>query len=344
MDTKTNTDWIDYFDMIRPDLSEGSRRAYVHQAIKVANYNNLPDATPLNLMNRLANKTKKDKTLDFITIKDSSKQSQNQRLASIASILKANEEDMDKKKYNTLHSTIKSVARTIRDEITMDNGENKKNEKEEEAFKTTWSELETFAESYHSLNSTADRDYIILNLLLNNYIIKDDTTSHIPEGGIKYNVLLRTVEYSSLYIWTNKKKPPLDHKNYIWIPNNKLYIQHSKTTGGIKAVGTQATYKEYPIREGIMDKIKIYMKTNRMKNKDPLFLGDKKQGIISTNYFGKIVKTLLSPLGEHFTIGMIRKMYENRPLPPNLNANQMREMSKMVDHTIEVAQVFYKKI
>ena len=172
-----------------------------------------------------------------------------------------------------------------------DNGKNEKNEKELKAFETTWTDLEHFASTYHSLSSTADRDYIILNLLLNNYEVKDD---------IKYNVLLRTTEYATLHIWTTKRKPPDDHKNYIWLYKNLLYIQHSKTTGGIKTSGRQDRVKTYPSkRNDLMEKIKIYIKTNKLKNKQPLFWNERDTPITS-NHFGKIVKEFIKAIKRPF--------------------------------------------
>ena len=209
-----------------------------------------------------------------------------------------------------------------------------KTEKELKAMTTSWEDLEDFADKYHSLSPTADRDYIMLNLLLNNYEIKDD---------IKYNVLLRTIEYATLHLWTTKRKPPSDHMNYLWINKNLLYIQHSKTTGGIKTTGRQAIFKTYPVSENIMDKIKIYIKTNKIKNKEPLFRNEQ-NAPIGNNYFGKILKHLLKPLNDNLTIGMIRKIYENRPLPDNLTGNQLKLLNKLVDHSMEVAQIYYKKI
>ena len=329
-------EWLEYLERVRPDLSDGSRRAYSFQFDKILEENMKKAKTPLELLIRLTNKAVRDKSLEFITIKDSAKQGQNQRLAAVMTLLKANKESVDEKKYNNLLSLLQSVGVSIREEISTDNGENKKNEKEEEAFKTTWSSLEEFASAFHSLTSTAARDYIILNLLLNNYIINQ---------GIKFNVLLRTIEYSSLRLWNKKGKPPADKQNYLWVPKNQLYIQNSKTTGGITAKGLQAVLKTYPVLDSLMDKIKIYIKTHKLKHLNALFYADNdKDKSLTTNYFGRIFNELLSPLSDNMTIGMVRKIYENRPKEDNLTANQMKEQNKMVDHTMSVAATFYKKL
>ena len=92
-----------------------------------------------------------------------------------------------------------------------------------------------------------------------------------------------------------------------------------------------------------MEKIKAYIKTNKLKNKEPLFWNEANTPL-SNNYFGRIIKELLKPLNDHLTVGMIRKIYENRPLPDNLTGNQLKMLNKLVDHSMEVAQIFYKKI
>ena len=327
-------EWINYLNEIRPDLSDGSMKAYATQLVRITALNNLKETTPLFLLNRLANKTVRDRTLKFIFGDVESKQTKNLRVASVLAILKESKPNMESKKYHKLFTTLKSVGTELREEISEANGNNEKSEKEIKAMTTSWVELENFANTYHSLSPTADRDYIMLNLLLNNYEVKDD---------IKYNVLLRTIEYATLHLWTTKRKPPDDHKNYLWIAKNLLYIQHSKTTGGIKTSGKQATSKTYPVAEKIMDKIKIYIKTNKLKNKQRLFWNEN-DTVVSNNYFGKILKDLLKPLNDHLTIGMIRKIYENRPLPDNLTGNQLKLLNKLVDHSMEVAQIFYKKI
>ena len=43
------------------------------------------------------------------------------------------------------------------------------------------------------------RNYLMLNLMLNNYEEKDE---------LKYYVVLRVIEYASLYVWSNRKSPP----------------------------------------------------------------------------------------------------------------------------------------
>jgi len=327
-------EWINYLNEIRPDLSDGSRMAYATQLVRITTLNNLKETTPLFLLTRLANKTVRDKTLKFIFGEVESNQTKNLRVASVLAILKESKANMESNKYIKLFRRLKDVGTELREQITEANGNNKKTEKELKAMTTSWEDLENFANKYHSLSPTADRDYIMLNLLLNNYEIKDD---------IKYNVLLRTIEYATLHIWTTKRKPPADHKNYLWISKNLLYIQHSKTTGGIKTSGRQAISKSYPVSQNIMDKIKIYIKTNKMKNKERLFRNENNTPL-TNNYFGKVLKELLKPLNDHLSIGMIRKIYENRPLPDNLTGNQLKLLNKLVDHSMEVAQIFYKKI
>jgi len=323
--------FLEYVKEVRPDLSDGSQRAYSTQLGKVASANYMKESvTPLFFIQRLANKSVRDKTLSFITDTVDSLQSKNMRLSAVKVILIANKPHLEEGKYRRLLDSINTMGKGYRESINEKNGMNLLTEKEEEAFKTTWEEIAEYASSYHSINPTSDRDWIMLNLVLNNYEEKD---------GIKYNVLLRTVEYAGLHIWNYRKKPPNDHKNYIWIPKRSLYIQHSKTTGGIKAYANGVTReqipnKTYPIREELILKIMEYIKHNKLKHTQPLFYGEIDYHQLSANLFGKIFKRLLTPLNPHLTIGMVRKIYSNRPLP---------ELNQLVDHTMETESAFYKK-
>ena len=175
--------------------------------------------------------------------------------------------------------------------------------------------------------------------MLNNYDEK---------GDIKYYVLLRVIEYASLRLWNNRKAPPANKQNYIWLFKDSLYIQHSKTTGGVRRVGNsivkQTSHKIYPLNSKVKGFLLTYIKKFKIKNDEPIFRNDKGTNQIDTNYFSKVLKDLLSSFGNNMNSTMLRKIYENRVIDETLNANQTAELNKNVDHSIGVASTFYKKI
>ena len=101
MDSINNfkTQWINYLEQIRPDLSSQSIKLYGSQLNTITHNINLNDFNPLKFIQRLTNKAIRNKTLDFITL-DGSDQSKNQRLSAVRNILEANKEALDTKKYN----------------------------------------------------------------------------------------------------------------------------------------------------------------------------------------------------------------------------------------------------
>ena len=326
-----------YIKSVRPNLSDGSVHSYGQQLKAIAKANNFkPDISPLMFVHKMANKAMRDSKLKFIKL-EKSKQAANIGLSAVKVLLIANKDHIHQTKYDKLFKAIGTEGRTIRNEISESAGNNNMSIKEAVAFKTSWDDIQTFAKSYHSLDKHADRDYILLNLVINNFEEKDD---------IKYNVLLRSVEYSSLFIWKHRKKPPADHRNYIYLSKNLLWIQNSKTTGGIKALSNgvidQVKLKTYPINNVLMIKIKEYIKNNKLKHLDPLFLNNIGDKQMSSNFFGKLVSELLYPLNVALSPQMLRKVYSNRPLP-NLNHNQKMELNKLVDHNIQTESAFYMK-
>jgi len=91
-----------------------------------------------------------------------------------------------------------------------------------------------------------------------------------------------------------------------------------------------------------MIKIKEYIKNNKLKHLDPLFLNNIGDKQMSSNFFGKLVTELLYPLNVALSPQMLRKVYSNRPLP-NLNNNKKMEINKLVDHNIQTESAFYMK-
>jgi hypothetical protein len=201
----------------------------------------------------------------------------------------------------------------------------------------SWDDLVNFVNNYEDTTTNGLRNKLMLNLMINNFEERE---------GIKYNVILRVIEYASLILWTGKRKPPADGKNYIWLTNNTLYIQHSKTVGGVKRVGNvivnQVPLKIFPISNKIMDILNEYIKVFKIKNKEPIFYGNKGKTQIDSNYFSLILKNILTPLGPKINSTIIRKIYDNRELK-GINANVKNEIAKMVDHSIGISENYYKK-
>ena len=339
-DLNFKTQFRNYMDEIRPDLSEQSRKLYANQLNKIFMNNNLNYFNILKFITRLVNKAKREKDLNFILL-DGSNQTKNQRLSAVRSLLEANKASLDVKKYNNLYKLLTEVGDELRNQITSKAGTNIKTENEEKNMTVTWNELNEFAENYKPdiTNLNGMRNYLILNLMLNNYEEKD---------GLKYYVVLRVIEYASLYVWINRRPPPDNKQNYLYLHRNELYIQHSKTTGGIRRVGNTTTNQRsvatYPLNKKIKEFVLLYIKKMKIKNNEPLFLNDKQTKQIDITYYSKILKELLIKFGDNMNSTMLRKIYENREIDTNLNANEKHQLSKQADHSLGIAETYYKKI
>ena len=332
MTTDFKLSWYNYLNEIRPDLSIQSKKLYSNQLSKIQNYNDIKIFNVYKFINSLCIKSKKLKHLNFITL-DGSDQSKNQRLSAIRNVLEANKNLLEEKKFNNLYNLLSTIGEEIRNKISYKAGLNIKTIDEEQNMKTSWEELNQYAIDYKPPldSATGMRDYLILNLLLNNYKEID---------GIKYFVLLRIIEYSSLILWTLKKAPPSDGNNYIWLNESQLYIQHSKTTGGVKRVKNviieQPKNKKYSLSPSIIKIINMYVKSNKLKNKDSIFN-------LSSPIFSIVLVKLLKKFGDKMNSTILRKIFENRSIP-KLNANQVSEMNKNLDHSLGISQFYYKKI
>ena len=334
------THFREYLQEIRPDLSEQSRRLYANQLNIIFVNTTLTEFNIMKFIMRLVNKAKRDKTLDFITL-EGSNQSKNQRLSAVRSVLEAHKQAIEIKKYNNLYNLLSEVGDDLRNKIASKAGTNIKTEDEENNMTVSWNELGKYAKNYKAevTNLNGMRNYLMLNLMLNNYEEKDE---------LKYYVLLRIIEYAGLYVWTNRKAPPADKRNYLYLHRNQLYIQHSKTTGGIRRIGNTTTNQKalatYPLNEKVKEFALKYIKKLKLKNGDPLFLNDKNTGQIDRTYYSKILKELLSKFGNNMNSTMLRKIYENRKIDKKLNANEQHELSKQADHSIGIATTYYKKL
>ena len=88
-DLTFKTQFREYLEDIRADLSEQSRKLYANQLNTIMMNNNLNKFNVFKFITRLVNKGKRDKSLKFILL-DGSNQTKNQRLAAVRSVLEAN--------------------------------------------------------------------------------------------------------------------------------------------------------------------------------------------------------------------------------------------------------------
>mgnify|MGYP003663982791 FL=1 len=325
-----------YFDEIRPNLSTQSKKLYGKQLEKVFIYSKMKKFEPLKLTIRIVNQSIKNKNLDMIILEEGGLQSQNQRLSAFRNMLENNEKDIPKIKYDKVSKMITDKGNDIRNEISSIAGKNVKTN-DEEINMIPWEKLTEFVENMPDNTKMELRNKLILNLMINNYKVIDNQ---------KYNVLLRVIEYQTLNLWTNKKPPPNDKENYLWLKELPiLYIQHSKTIGGVKRVGNesveQVKLKTFPISTNVIEILKKYIKEFKIKNKNILFFGPDGE-VMKNPYFRNILTTELKTLAPNITSTIIRKIYENKEITLK-NANDKMIFNKLVDHSMAIAEVFYHK-
>jgi hypothetical protein len=329
------SEFTDYLNQIRPDLSKQSKMLYAKQLANISSFAKFKKFDTSKLTSRLVNKSLRNKNLDIVIL-EGALQSQNQRISAFRNLIDANKDSLGDMKYKKITKLVSNVGDNIRKQISKNAGENKKSD-DEEINMVSWEDLVSFVKDYEATSSTELRNKLMLNLIINNFKEID---------GVNYHVILRVIEYASLNLWTNKKPPPADDKNYIWLAKDKLYIQHNKTTGGVKRVGNiivnQPKVKEFPISNNVMEIIKEYIKVFKIKNKEPIFYGNKRETQIDSSNFSLILKTLLSSLAPKITSTIIRKIYDNRDLP-NINANVKNKIAELVDHSIGISENYYKK-
>ena len=139
--------FISYLEEIRPDLSIQSRKLYANQLNTIMMNTSLTEFNMMKFIMRLVNKAKRDKSLDFITL-DGSNQTKNQRLAAVRSLLEANKQALDEKKYNNLYNLLSEVGDDLRNKISSKAGTNIKTEDEEANMVVSWNELGEYAKNY----------------------------------------------------------------------------------------------------------------------------------------------------------------------------------------------------
>lgn len=201
-------------------------------------------------------------------------------------------------------------------------------------------EYEDFEEAVRSLVPKLKfRNAILVTLILLN---------KTKVEGVLMHSILRLVEYTDLYLWTSKDKPPMDGKNYFSIKDRVIYLQHNKTTGGLKfGEIIQPTFKKFKIfNKQIVDMIKLYSEIYEINNNTPLFtsttLSAKGDLPLNKTALSKLLKVIFSSIADHTTIGLIRKSYDNRNL--QLTHKQFKKTAKLNDHSVETIQTFYKKV
>jgi integrase len=332
------SEFTDYFNEIRPDLSTQSKKLYGRQLSTISSFAKFKTYDPLKLAIRLVNKSLRNKNLDSVSLAGAL-QSQNQRLSAFRNLIDANKDSIGELKYKKITELVSSVGDKIRSQISKTAGENKKTA-DEEVNMVSWDDLVNFVNNYEDTSSNGLRNKLMLNLMINNF-------ADGVGDGIKYHVILRVIEYASLNLWLGKRKPPDDGKNYIWLFPQRLYIQHSKTTGGVKRVGSttinQPKVKIYPISKNVIDILIDYLKAFKIKNKEPIFYGNKGESQIDPNYFTLILTKLLTPLAPKINSTIIRKIYDNRTFGKDVNANVKNEIAALVDHSIGISENYYKK-
>jgi len=327
---------FNYFVEIRPNLSLQSKKLYGKQLEKIFENSKMKIFNPLKLSNRIINQSLKNKNLNMVLLNEGGLQSKNQRLSAFRNMIENNKNNIAQIKYDKIIQLITDTGNNIRNEISTIAGLNEKTPNEEINM-VKWEAITNFAENMPTDSKNELRNKLILNIMVNNYKIINNQ---------KFNVLLRIVEYNTLHLWTNKKKPPSDKINYLWLKEDPvLYIQHSKTTGGIKRVGEktveQVKFKTYPISNNVIKILKMYVRDFKIKNKSILFMGSDGE-IMKSPYFRSILTNELKSLAPNITSTIIRKIYENREITLN-NANDKVEFNKLVDHSLAVASVFYHK-
>tara|TARA_R110000868_G_scaffold301770_4_gene562178 strand:+ start:86 stop:1087 length:1002 start_codon:yes stop_codon:yes gene_type:complete len=327
---------FNYFVEIRPNLSLQSKKLYGKQLEKIFENSKMKIFNPLKLSNRIINQSLKNKNLNMVLLNEGGLQSKNQRLSAFRNMIENNKNNIAQIKYDKIIQLITDTGNNIRNEISTIAGLNEKTPNEEINM-VKWEAITNFAENMPTDSKNELRNKLILNIMVNNYKVINNQ---------KFNVLLRIVEYNTLHLWTNKKKPPLDKINYLWLKEDPvLYIQHSKTTGGIKRVGEktveQVKFKTYPISNNVIKILKMYVRDFKIKNKSILFMGSDGE-IMKSPYFRSILTNELKSLAPNITSTIIRKIYENREITLN-NANDKVEFNKLVDHSLAVASVFYHK-
>ena len=255
---------------------------------------------------------------------------------------------------------IRTRSKSLRDQIADKKSRNHKTEEEEKHMKPfeeyvkvaekiykEYLELvkkaktvEPIEEGYKSyLPKRKFRDMILVSLILLN---KTKTQ------GITLHSILRLVEYTDLFVWTPKEKPPKDGKNYLSLEESKIYLQHSKTTGGmIGSDKKQPSLKQFKIfNKKIIDMIRLYVEVHDIPNNKPLFTSSFTQGDcnvpMNKTALSKLLKVIFQDISPHTTIGLIRKAYDNRKL--DMNGNQTLKSAKLNDHSLETIETFYKKI
>lgn len=285
----------------------------------------------------------------------------NSLINAVAKVLEthSNIAELDKK-LSRLLEHIRTRSKCLRDKIADTKARNHKTEEEEkhmrpfkeyvdiaeeliEEYKLAVEkskEIDPIEEGYKSfLPKKKFRDYILVALILLN---------RTETEGITLHSILRLVEYTDLILWTLKKKPPMDGKNYFSLHHSKIFLQHSKTTGGMVGLDKkQPKLKQFTIfNPEIIDMIKLYVAIYDIGNNKPLFTTSYSKGDmdvpLNKTALSKLLKVIFSSITPHTTIGLIRKAYDSQRR--KMSGKVEISSAKLNDHSLETIATFYKKI
>jgi len=250
---------------------------------------------------------------------------------------------------------LKNYQKRIRTDITIEKSDNKKTETEEKYMRTFSEYLKVAENLFEEYEDKRDRafeeggkdnveifrqylpridfrNYLLISLIMLNRTMLD---------GVEMNSILRLIEYTDLYLWTKKTKPPINSKNYLSVSDSVIYLQHSKTTGGNHNVGLKK-FKIY--NPDIIDMLKLYAEIYNIKQNDPIFTSTFKGGDLTPlnkTALSKLLKDTFISISPHTTIGYIRKAYDTEN--EKFTTKQKVISASLNDHSFEVQQVFYIK-
>jgi hypothetical protein len=262
-------------------------------------------------------------------------------------------------KLSVLHEHIKSRSKSIREAIVETKSRNQKTEEEEKHMKSFPEYVkvaEDYFKEYEDIVKDSPTESIISllpklkfrNIILVSLILLNKTK---VEGKTLHSIL-RLVEYTDLYLWKLKKKPPLDGKNYLSLHHKKIFLQHNKTTGGMASADKeQEKLKTFKIfNPKLIEMITIYSELYEIENDTPLFTSSYKpnsstQKAMNKTGLSKLLKTMFKSISQHTNVGMIRKSYDTyNSKNLDMNGKKYLKSAKLNDHSVETIEVFYKKI
>ena len=358
--------FIEWFEKNAPSLSQSSVKLYSRSVALLAIHLIPPSEKDIDI-DKMLNAVSMAYDLDDEDLSafsfDDNLNNLNTNLNGLGKLIKVAKMSMDDfpEKLIVLEEHIRKVSVNIREEIIRIKGSQKKNEQEEQnmkPFNKYVEEAEKLFNEYKQAIKKAKaepdfeegirsflpklkfRNIILVSLILLNKMKMEGKTLHS---------ILRLVEYTDLILWKEKEKPPADKKNYFSIPDKVIYIQHNKTTGGLKTDGKmQSSLKKFRIyNKKIVDMIELYDKVYEIGHNEPLFTSthatNGRRVPLNKTALSKLLNVIFQDIADHTTIGLIRKSYDTTYYN-KLNWNQKKKSAKLNDHSPEVVETYYNKI